>query len=663
MDIVLVESYTKTKTIETILNQHFQTKFKVFATGGHWDNLVKKRLGIDIQNNFEPEYEILKDKIKTINFIKQCKYNKLWIATDKDFEGEKIAESIIHILNKTKYNRVYFTEITKSSIIDAFQNPHSKLNQAYLDCQFTRRIMDRLLGYKITPFLWKLQKKNLSMGRVQSACLLLIENNEKEIHKFQSQFYWECYANYSSSIISTLYTENHIHKFENESIGIQFIENISNEFHMECKPLQQEFDSPLKPYVTSSLQQDAYVKLHMNVKKTMFIAQELYEKGKITYPRTDSVSISNDFIVQLQDYIQKKYPSYFYINKSIKNKLNAQLAHEAIRPTMIDIENCEDLSTDCQKLYKMIWMRTVAFYLKPAIYEILEIHFIHSGFKENQYFVSKIKKLKYNGYLILKNIKSDNYDWKNIKDEYHNLNVMTIQLEPKMTNAPCSFDEASLIRTMERMGIGRPATFQITIDKLITKHLIEKVNILSKSFSCYSYQWDLKHLQKKEKNIIVSAQNQKFQLTSDGWFILNFIHNYLSSILNIETTKYIETQIDNILHSKSDKLTILNEFYQQFISVLENIQLPTMIENKNNLVKNGKFGNYITFENKNISIEMYLKLMNKKVSEFTQEDFNFLTQFPILYQNDKICYGRYGFYYKNKKQSIDIHLLKQILNF
>jgi DNA topoisomerase-1 len=654
MNLVLVESKSKTKIIEDILNSMYKDKYKVLATGGHLENLIKNKLGIN--ENFEPEYELLSNKKELIKEIKKLKFKELWIATDQDFEGEKIAESIITIFKIKNYKRVYFNEITKKAIVEAFNNPFSNLNQFYLDCQLTRRVIDRLLGYKLSPILWKIYGNNykLSIGRVQSAVLLLINENENNIKNFQFEKKYECNSFYTNQIKCSLYKNNSIFYFNNEQIGIDYIKSLDKNFTINQLPISEILDYPSKPFITSTLQQEAYHKLKFNLKKTMSIAQELYEKGKITYPRTDSFTISNSFLEIIKIYINKNYPNYLNIHYA-KNNSNAQLAHEAIRPTYLNENNTNELSEDCQKLYKLIFKRTIAYYLKPAIYEILKIKINHG--KQDEYFLYQIKKLKFNGYLILDEINHTEITFEKEIEQLKNIKCEHIELKEIISKIPKRYNEANLINIMEEKGIGRPATFQITIDKLNDKKLIQLKNFNSFKKELKKWIWNFEIIESKIYEIEMDKENNKFELTSQGKLLIEFINNYCQELINVNYTKKLEKDIDDILNNKIKKINILNNFNQELNNLLSKIKI---IKSDNPYIKNGKYGSYIVCNDKNISIEKYLELSNKNIKEFGQEDYDFLKSFPIKIENDEICYGRYGFFYKNQKKSINFQDILKI---
>lgn len=666
MNIVFVESATKIKLIQSILNNHFKSiSFKVFATSGHLDNLVKKTLGIDVQNQFKPQYEIIPSRKKWIQDIKKLSFQKIWIATDFDFEGEKIADSIIQIFKLKNFNRVYFNEITSFAIIQAFENPQTILNPNYLDCQLTRRIIDRLLGYKLTPFLWKLNQPQLSIGRVQGATLLLLEERENKIKEFKESISFQMYSLYH---LTTNDHEIKCYLYENDqklilNLDLNFLKQIQKSFQILFLDLKEEYQYPPKLFITSTLQQTAFEKLHFNVKKTMLIAQELYEKGKITYPRTDSYNISKTFLHLIQTYIHKKYPNYYFY-KPIQNSSNAQLAHEAIRPSKLDWNACQDLSLDCQSLYHLIFKRTICFYLHPIIYEILPCQFIHEGLKSNQYFLYSIKKIKHEGFLIFDQVSRDDYDWDQEKKWIQDVTIKSITLESNYDHPTKRFNESSLIKSLEENGIGRPATFQIIMDKLMNKHYIEFKNISNENKNGIDYFWDFDTIKEKNKKHVIVGQKNAIHLTENGHFILNFIKEYCLSLLNINFTKDLENKLDSILHHNLNKIDIISEFYQQLQSIIQSIPISSFPkkENSNSIVKYGKFGPYITsLNNKNISISCYLEMNKKSSREFNQSDYDFLIQFPLKHNQGEICYGQYGFYIKDSKQKLSLNQVLKIL--
>jgi DNA topoisomerase-1 len=638
------------------------------ASSGHIDNLPKKELGIDIENQFKPNYVILSDKkkiaIELKNEIQKCQ--TVWLATDKDYEGERIAKAICDYCKPKKYYRVYFTEITPKAIKESFENPYEYLNQKYLDCQETRRITDRLIGYKLSPILWKSlkiqQKQPLSIGRVQAATLSILMEQQEKINKFVSEKKWDITGRFN--ILNDQDLKLHSEKSFYKNDILHLFKNLKNEWKYNCKPSEIVKTYPSKPFITSTLQQAAYQELRFPIRKTMSVAQKLYEKGFITYMRTDSAILSDDFIHMASDFISNKYGNEFLNSdiKPIKNKKNAQEAHEAIRPTSMNTEI--NLDIHHQKLYKLIWNRAVGHLMKPAVFEDAKIHIKDSSF-ENDYFIGNYKKLVFLGFLILKD-KSDNDYQNSIKelDKIKMVRCCNVTAKEKMTEGPKHFDESSLVKALETDGIGRPATYQISIDKLVDKHYIVNKNIEAKkeNFELLKYNPNSKTLESKLLELKFGKEKDKFIITETGQMVYEFLSKYFPFIINKNYTKEMEDNIDKIIIGESNKLDILTYFYNTFEPLLHqhfdvvktnSILRVFKYDKKTIKILNGPFGFYIQFsknkKNINISLTPYMELFQKSLDDLNVEDVSFLMSFPKMIKGKKIEYGRYGFYCRDDK--------------
>jgi DNA topoisomerase I len=438
-NLVIVESAAKSKTIAKYLNSSKELKslgkFVVVASFGHIRDLVKDGSGIDVDNNFATKYVVIPEKFKVVQELKKKAKDAtmVYIASDPDREGESIAMHIKEVLGLKKYSRITFTEITQKALEHAVRNPR-KIDNDLVDAQETRRVLDRLVGFKLSPLLWrKYTTQNvstLSAGRVQSAVLHMIINKENEIEKHETTPYWTISGNFDISVGKEkdalvdikLYKGTTIYKVDEiESIEAFFkgIKNVFTILDVTNKLARQSADMP---FITSTLQQEAYSKLGLSLKRSMAVAQELYEGGYITYMRTDSYNMSDDFKVIAQTYIENTYGADFY--EGGKNKARAKVvkgaqeAHECIRitdPSLLTIPNPS--SSDTQKLYDLVWKRTVAYLIKPCIYDELNIKIVDKSFSSASdsqnplYFSSTFKKVKFNGWQIVYGVKNDSYDF------------------------------------------------------------------------------------------------------------------------------------------------------------------------------------------------------------------------------------------------------------
>lgn len=680
MNIVIVESKSKIKTIEKILGK----EYKVFASSGHIDNLPKKELGIDIQNNFKPTYKLLVDKKKYLDNLKQyCEKGVVWLATDKDFEGERIAEALRKYLGLSNFKRVYFTEITPKAILDSFKNPSTHLNTLYLDCQETRRIIDRLIGYQLSPILWKhfpMNSKNpISIGRVQAATLAIVMNREQDIVDFTPSKHWVVTGFFTNSLQECLQALLYPNDMEHESI-VQLLNQLTGKFITTCLDPKPTKSYPSKPFITSSLQQESYTALQFTIQKTMKLAQDLYEKGHITYIRTDSAKLSDDFIQLASEYIIENYGQEYLVKvpRNPKNNKNAQEAHEAIRPTRI--VQMISLSPDHQKLYELIWNRSIAYLMTPAIYQKMEIQIQDASFQKKEYFKALLSELIFDGFLKLQN-KTVCEQWKGPITNWKSVTCNKIEACEKFESFPIHYDESSLVKKMEQEGIGRPATYVTSISKLVEKKYIEKKNFegMNKQQQVYLWKSPNQSLTTLTESVLLGKERNKFGMTELGTTIIQFLQKYFAFAINIGFTKDMESKIDNILNQQTKKLEILNDFYKIFKPLLQqHIERTSVAVVKNAShslqqfkigrklyhIKDGPYGPYLHFKEKtkvkNMSLTAYLQFAHKSLDSLREKDVQLLATLPIEYKdNCKLEYGRYGFY--SRQENLSQYQIKDIL--
>lgn len=594
-NLLIVESPAKAKTISKFLGKNYTVK----ASVGHIRDLPKSKLGIDIDDDFEPNYINIYGKGKVIRELKSDanKAENIFLATDPDREGEAISWHLAHILglSEDKNIRVEFNEITKEKIRDAIKHPR-KINKDLVDAQQARRILDRLVGYQISPILWKKVKKGLSAGRVQSVATKIICDREKEIEEFEPKEYWSIEAEHSKddkkfkSNFYGKYDKGKEKKLElnNEEEVQKVLSEIKKEkFIVDKVKRGNRTRNPYPAYTTSSLQQDASRKLGFPTKKTMMIAQQLYEgvniKGKgtiglITYIRTDSTRLSDQATDKCKKFIEDSYGKD-YIGQGTKRKkksgVNAQDAHEAIRPTNVlllpfDIE--ESLSKDQYKLYNLIWTRTVASQMAAAKFETMSINI-----KAGEYiFKSNGSKIVFEGFLKL-------YNEENTKDiilpsleKNDELKLEKLDTKQHFTQPPPRYTEASLVKTLEELGIGRPSTYAPTISTILSRN--------------YVY-----------------LENKAFVPTELGIIVTELLKEYFKDILDEEFTAYMEKQLDKVSYGEVEWKSIIREFYKDFEKDLENAQekmkdveikdevTDTICEKcgKNMVIKMGRYGKFL----------------------------------------------------------------------
>lgn len=558
--LIIVESPAKANTIKKFLGG----STKVVASMGHIRDLPKSKMGIDIEHDFEPEYINIRGKGDLIKSLKKeaASSKKVYLATDPDREGEAIAWHLAHILgiDETKEVRVTFNEITKGAVQEAIKKPR-KIDMNLTDAQQARRVLDRIVGYKISPVLWKKVRRGLSAGRVQSVAVKLIVDREEEIEKFIPEEYWNIYA--------TLLEEKSQKTFEAKFYGK---ENKKQELHKQekvdeilkqiknAKYVVQEVKkgerkrNPAPPFTTSTMQQEASRKLGFTLKKTMSVAQGLYEGvkipekgtvGLITYMRTDSTRISEVARTAAKEQILKMYGEEYYNNRYYKTGKDAQDAHEAIRPTYIDItpeEIKESLTNDQYKLYRLIYNRFIASQMSTAIYDTIQ-----ATIDANHYtFKATGQNLKFKGFMVLYvegNDESKEEDDTNLPELVENAEVKEQKIEPKQsfTEPPPRFTEASLVKALEEKGIGRPSTYSPTITTILERRYIEKIQ---------------KQLAPTELGRIVNKL---------------LIENF-SDVINVEFTAKMESEFDQIAEGKEKWKHTIREFYTPFEKTIEKVE-------------------------------------------------------------------------------------------
>ncbi len=546
-NLVIVESPTKAKTLQRFLGD----KYQIEASMGHIRDLPKSKLGVDIEHNFEPQYVIPRDKRKRVNELKKLASTAqtLYLATDPDREGEAIAWHIAELLRNSEVRRVVFHEITEEVIKDAFDHPRD-LDLKLIDAQQARRVLDRLVGYKLSPLLWQKVKKGLSAGRVQSVALRLIVEREREVQAFKAEEYWIIEAELSDkeTFIATL-VEHRGKKIEikNKLEADKHADNLEKAAYTVEKVTQKEVRRyPYPPFTTSTLQQTAANELGMSAKKTMMIAQGLYEHGLITYMRTDSVNLSIQAIssvrVYIENFIGKSYiPKTPRIFKS-KSK-NAQEAHEAIRIT--DVRTQGDalrskggFNRDHVRLYDLIWKRFVACQMSEAVIDTTSVD-IRAG----DYILRATGSvIKFEGWFKLygKDTEEKNQTLPKLS-ENQELDLIKLLPTQHFTEPPPRYNEASLIKRLEELGIGRPSTYAPILSTIQERFYVEKIE-------------------------------RKFIPTVLGFAVTDFLLKYFSDIVDYTFTAQMEDELDEIARGERQWKPTLRQFYEPFEEKLEKVE-------------------------------------------------------------------------------------------
>ncbi|KHE69302.1 type I DNA topoisomerase, partial [Halobacillus sp. BBL2006] len=550
--LVIVESPAKAKTIERYLGK----KYKVKASLGHVRDLPKSQMGVDVEKEFEPKYITIRGKGPVLKELKTAakKAKRVYLAADPDREGEAIAWHLAHSLDIDDRSecRVVFNEITKEAIKDSFKQPR-KINSNLVDAQQARRVLDRLVGYNISPILWKKVKKGLSAGRVQSVAVKIIIDRENEIKKFEPEEYWSIEADFlkeKEKFEGSFYgvegkkqelkTEDDVKAIQKRMKG--------KEFSVEKVNKRERKRNPSLPFTTSSLQQEAARKLNFRAKKTMMIAQQLYEgidlKGKqgitglITYMRTDSTRLSNSAKADAKQYIENNFgKEYLGFRKESKKQEGAQDAHEAIRPTGADRDPKamkSILSRDQYRLYKLVWDRFVASQMAPAVLDTMTVHLYNEGVE----FRATGSEVKFKGFMKVYVEGTD--DNKKEKDKLlphleEGMKVKAEEIKPNQhfTQPPPRYTEARLVKTLEELGIGRPSTYAPTLDTI-------------------------------QRRGYVALDNKRFVPTELGEIVLEQLKEYFPEIIDVDFTKEMEDDLDAIEDGKEEWVSIISDFYKDF---------------------------------------------------------------------------------------------------
>ncbi|HEN5842580.1 TPA: type I DNA topoisomerase [Streptococcus agalactiae] len=544
-NLVIVESPAKAKTIEKYLGRNY----KVVASVGHIRDLKKSSMSIDFENNYEPQYINIRGKGPLINDLKKeaKKAKKVYLASDPDREGEAISWHLAHILDldKEDRNRVVFNEITKDAVKNAFVEPR-QINMDLVDAQQARRVLDRIVGYSISPILWKKVKKGLSAGRVQSVALKLIIDRENEIKAFQPEEYWTIDGSFKKGtrkFNATFYgLDGKKFKLSNNEDVKTVLKRIkTDEFLVEkVEKKERRRNAPL-PYTTSSLQQDAANKINFRTRKTMMIAQQLYEglslgtaghQGLITYMRTDSTRISPLAQNEATEFITNRFgASYSKHGNKVKNASGAQDAHEAIRPSSVNHTPesiAKYLDKDQLKLYTLIWNRFIASQMTAAVFDTMKVNLTQNGVT----FIANGSQVKFDGYMAVYNDTDKN---KMLPDMEEGESVKKVNTNPEQhfTQPPARFSEASLIKTLEENGVGRPSTYAPTLETI-------------------------------QKRYYVKLAAKRFEPTELGEIVNSLIVEFFPDIVDVTFTAEMEGKLDEVEIGKEQWQKIIDEFYKPF---------------------------------------------------------------------------------------------------
>ncbi len=582
-NLVIVESPAKAKTIEKFLGK----EYKVMSSYGHIRDLHKKDFSIDFDHDYAPIYEIPSEKKELVKELKKAANDAdmVWLASDEDREGEAIAWHLYEVLGLTpeKTRRIVFHEITKPAILHAIANPRG-IDYNLVDAQQARRVLDRIVGFELSPVLWKKIKPALSAGRVQSVAVRLIVEREKEIKAFTSEQYYRITAQmHSANAASALFNAELNCRMKDAKAAEKLLTDCKNAEYVVgdsvVKPLKK---SPAPPFTTSTLQQEAARKLGFTVSQTMMVAQKLYESGFITYMRTDSMNLSSLAINSISEEIKNEIGAeYLKVRKYHTNSKGAQEAHEAIRPTYISKHEISGTAQE-KKLYDLIWKRTIASQMADAQIEKTTVDILISG--RNEKFVATGEVVKFDGFLkvYMETRDDDNSagEGNNVADEQVLLPKMNsgdkiiadcVTAMQRFTQQPPRYTEASLVKKLEELGIGRPSTYAPTISTIQNRDYVEKGE---KKGSERKYEvMELKNgkISKKEKTEVTGADKGKLVPTDIGMVVNDFLQEYFPAIMDYNFTAKIEEEFDEIADGEMKWNDGIDKFYRQFHPSVEKV--------------------------------------------------------------------------------------------
>jgi DNA topoisomerase-1 len=627
--LIVVESNAKAKKIQEFL-KYQENQYICIASYGHIEDLKKSEMSIDFQN-WTAIYEFTNQK--AINNIKKLlkTVDVTYIASDPDNEGSQIANSISKILDKNMQRyRITFNEVTKSAILEAIENKH-QIDYNKVNCQITRRLSDRLFGYKLSPLLWNYFNINtLSAGRVQSPVLACIVKNTNNVNNPNPEITYKIKGDFDNNLLNTLYEGNK-----------EKIDNIVfNKPYNLTYNTTDSIQKPPPPYITSTLQMDCSYTFGLSSKQTMDILQKMYESGYITYHRTSSYSVSNQFKFQTAKYVLENYGEKY----SNPNNYNfKQGAHECIRITNINKTSLTD--DDIQnKIYKLVYKRSLASQLSYALYDQYNIELKY----DKDIFKTIKKVLKFDGFLILdkKEISKETLKFPN------KLKILKVYTEASV-NKLTLYNDTTIIKLMENEGIGTPSTYATIVSSLFSKNYAEYCSNPKKQIKAKEY-FKIKDGYTEEKEVelelYTKGNNKMIRNTEIGKEIVEYLNEVAPYIINPETTKIMEEQIELVAEGKVDYKKILDKFNKTIDESILNAPKRT-IESEPKLIKT-KYGKCILTPNKKyINYEGYLKQLDKK--SLSKNDIAFLVKLPIKYKDDKdLVVGRYGIYLKDAKNNI-----------
>lgn len=682
-NLVIVESPAKAKTIEKFLGK----EFKVESSFGHIADLPSKELGVDVDGDFKPKYEVSKDKKAVVKKLKDLakKAEMVWLASDEDREGEAIAWHLAETLklDKAKTKRIVFHEITKTAILKAIENPRD-IDYNLVDAQQARRVLDRIVGYELSPVLWRKVKGGLSAGRVQSVSVRLIVERERDIQGFTPEASYRIDAEFSNEEGQT-FKAKLPKNFATKEEAYKFLEsNAAASFKVADLDKKPAKKSPAAPFTTSTLQQEAARKLYFSVSKTMTMAQRLYEAGLITYMRTDSVNLSEDARKGAQAEISEAYGKKYSKPRNYKGKSKgAQEAHEAIRPTDFSLHTVA-IDRDQARLYDLIWKRAIASQMSEAELERTNVKISASTHKE--LFTANGEVITFDGFLKVYLEGTDDEDSEQegmlpaMRTNEALLNSYITATE-RYTRPPYRYTEASLVKQLEELGIGRPSTYAPTISTIQNRNYVEKGTVEGVERNYTQLTLKSGNLKDKELTEKVGSDKGKLVPTDIGMIVTDFLVNHFESILDYNFTAKVEADFDEIAEGKENWTDMMKNFYKDFHPQVEDVQENAERESGERVlgkdpktgrqvsVRLGKFGAMVqigTVDEEEKPLFASLS-PDQQLNTITYEEAMDLFQLPKLlgaYKGDdvEVNNGRFGPYVKYGDKFVSLPKGMEALN-
>jgi DNA topoisomerase-1 len=678
-NLVIVESPAKAKTIEGYLGKDFVVK----SSFGHVRDLASKGVAIEIENNFKPNYEVSPDKKAIVAELKKLAKaaDVVWLATDEDREGEAISWHLYETLGleKKETKRITFNEITKTAILKSIEKPRN-INIELVNAQQARRVLDRIVGFELSPVLWKKVRPSLSAGRVQSVAVRLIVEREKEILAFKNESFYKVQANFSkgSDRINAELNKS-FDKLEKVKAFLEMCKK--SDFSVDDVQQKPAIKSPAAPFTTSTLQQEASLKLGFSVSRTMSVAQRLYEAGKITYMRTDSVNLSQTALDGAKDEITRAYGANYSKPSQYKNKnSNAQEAHEAIRPTDFS-QHSVQAESDEVKLYDLIWKRSIASQMAQAQLERTTIKIVGSSIKE--IFQAKGEVIKFDGFLKVYLESNADSDEEDEEDESgllpqvfqgDALNRDLIKATQRFSRAAPRYVEASLVKKLEELGIGRPSTYAPTISTIQKRGYVEKMEREGEERKFDYLELVKDNISETKKTEITGRDKNKLSPTDIGVVVTDFLVEHFSRILDYNFTAKVEEQFDEIAQGLTEWTKMMHDFYTPFHAsvehTLENSERASgereigthPVSGKKIIVRIGRFGPMAQIGNEEADGEkpQFASLRKEQsISTITMDEVMDLFKLPrTLGEYEELVVkanvGRFGPYIQHGKSFISI---------